>query len=343
MSGGVDSSVAASLLIDQGHDVSGVTLRLWGGSSDSGCCSVEDVTDAALVAASLGIDHHVFNLTEEFQRYVVDPYVTDHLEGRTPNPCIECNRHLKFDELLVSARRLGFDALATGHHARIVRRGDVSSLVRGEDPAKDQSYVLSMLTQEQLGFLLLPVGELTKAEVRDYAHAHGLRTAGKAESQDVCFIQSRGGRSEFLTDRATLTPGEVVDAASGDVIGHVAAVELMTVGQKQGLGLDSAGRRRVVISSSPKAGTVVVTSDEEAQVDEIAFDETTLTWTEDPLAIGEEVMVQMRSHGAAIRARFEEGCLKLSDAVAPVAPGQTAAIYDATHPEVVRGSARVVA
>ena len=197
MSGGVDSSVAAALLVERGHEVVGATLKLWGGPSDSGCCSVADVDDARRVAQQLGIEHHVFNLTEEFDRHVVAPYVGEHARGRTPNPCIECNRSMKFDRLLGRADRLGFDRLATGHHARVTRSDDagVWRLRRGADAAKDQSYVLSMLGQDALCRVEFPVGDMTKDEVRAHAHRLGLRTAAKPDSQDVCFIREwRGAR-----------------------------------------------------------------------------------------------------------------------------------------------------
>src|SRR6202453_3971627 len=199
MSGGVDSSVAAGRLIEEGYDVVGATLKLWGGVSDSGCCSVADVDDARRVAQQLGIEHHVFNLTEEFDRHVVMPYVEAHAEGRTPNPCIECNRSIKFDRLLERSDRLGFDRLATGPPAR-VGRGRSFRLRRGADPDKDQSYVLSMLGQPELARVVFPVGEMTKPEVRSHAARLGLRTAGKPDSQDVCFIGSVEGRQGFLAD-----------------------------------------------------------------------------------------------------------------------------------------------
>ena len=203
MSGGVDSSVAAALLLDAGHDVTGVTLRLWGGETESGCCSVSDVEDARRVAAQLGIPHYVFNLSEEFERAVVDGYVDAYASGRTPNPCVECNRSIKFGALLERADALGFDAVATGHHARIVERADGSlALARGADRAKDQSYVLYMLGQRELARTLLPVGDLTKADVRARAAALGLRTATKPESMDVCFVR-REDRRAFVRARAT--------------------------------------------------------------------------------------------------------------------------------------------
>src|ERR1700739_4709868 len=165
MSGGVDSSVTAALLVAGGDEVVGATMKLWGGPSDTGCCSVADVDDARRVAQQLGIPHHVFNFSEEFGQRVVDQYVSEHAAGRTPNPCIECNRHLKFDRLLERATRLGVDAIATGHHARVERdEAGTWRLRRGVDPAKDQSYVLHMLDQERLRRTLLPIGGLTKAE-----------------------------------------------------------------------------------------------------------------------------------------------------------------------------------
>src|ERR1700722_894796 len=205
MSGGVDSSVAAALLVEEGHDVVGATLKLWGGPSDSVCCSVADVDDARRVAQQLGIEHHVFNLTEAFDRHVVAPYVEAHAEGRTPNPCIECNRSIKFDRLLARSDRLGFDRLATGHHARVTR-GARLRLRRGADFDKEQSYVLSMLGQAELGRVLFPVGEMTKSDVRAHARRLGLRTAAKPDSQDVCFISSVEGRQGFLAGKLDFPP-----------------------------------------------------------------------------------------------------------------------------------------
>ena len=211
MSGGVDSSVAAARLLAQGHEVTGVTLKLWGGDSDSGCCSVADVEDARRVAQQLDLAHYVFNLTEEFDGRVVDPYVAAYAAGRTPNPCVECNRSIKWGLLLERCRAMGFDALATGHHARVERDDAGRSWIRrGADPAKDQSYVLSVLPGDAVGDTLLPVGDLTKAEVRERAASLGLRTATKAESMDVCFIR-RDERGSFLQDRLPAAPGVVVD------------------------------------------------------------------------------------------------------------------------------------
>lgn len=184
MSGGVDSSVAAALLQQAGHEVVGVTMKLWGGPSDTGCCAVSDVDDARRVADRLGIEHHVFNFGDDFERDVVEPYVADHAAGRTPNPCIECNRHLKFDRLFRRADALGFATVATGHHARVVATADGPRLARGADAAKDQSYVLHVLDESVLSRLILPLGAMTKADVRRIAADLDLRTAHKPESQD---------------------------------------------------------------------------------------------------------------------------------------------------------------
>ena len=191
MSGGVDSSVAVALLLDAGHEVTGVTLRLWGGETDSGCCSVGDVEDARRVAAQLGVPHYVFNLSEEFEAAVVAPYAAAYAGGTTPNPCVECNRSIKFGLLLERADALGFDALATGHHARVLRDDDgIMRLRRGVDAGKDQSYVLYMLGQSELDRTLLPIGEITKAEVREHAGVAGL-TVGQRRGLGVALGEPR--------------------------------------------------------------------------------------------------------------------------------------------------------
>ena len=325
MSGGVDSSVAARLLREAGHDVVGATMKLWGGASDSGCCSVADVEDARRVAQQLGLDHHVFNFTADFDRHVVDPYVEAHAAGRTPNPCIECNRHLKFDRFIKRAEQLGFDAVATGHHARVEQRGEGCVLRRGADVAKDQSYVLSMLTQHELSRTLLPVGELTKDEVRRIAGEAGLRTATKPDSQDVCFITaSGGGREAFLGTRIPFTPGRIVARAGGEELGTVPAVELVTVGQRRGLG-SAVGRRVYALEVDVAAGTVIVGDDEDLIVGRIALE--SVTWTGEPVRPNQPVLAQASAHGRPFGATWDGSGL-LVDGVRRVAPGQTVALYD---------------
>lgn len=303
MSGGVDSSVAAALLVEQGHDVTGVTLKLWGGESDSGCCSVSDVEDARRVAQQLGIDHHVFNFGDEFLEHVVDPYVADYQAGRTPNPCVECNRHIKFDKLLRRADALGFEQIATGHHARVVTTEDgVFRLARGADEAKDQSYVLHMLGQDQLARLMLPVGDITKDQVRELAGRLGLRTADKPDSQDVCFIHSDGGREKFLGDRIPLSDAAIVDS-DGQVVGHTTAVQLVTIGQRKGLGLAGNAERNYVVDIDPAGQRVTVGPREQTRTDLTAISD--VAWTSVP--IEGEVMVQAAAHGRRQAAIVERG------------------------------------
>ncbi len=322
MSGGVDSSVAAALLLDAGHEVVGVTMRLWGGESDTGCCSVSEVDDARRVAHRLGIDHHVFNLGDDFDRYVVEPYVADHAAGRTPNPCVECNRHLKFDKLLRRADALGFDAVATGHHARRVRDGDRWRVARGVDAAKDQSYVLSMLTQRELERTWLPVGELTKAEVRARAAAMDLPTAAKPDSQDVCFITRAAGREDFLRRRIPLHPAEVLDTA-GTVVGAVDAVELVTIGQRKGLDLAGGDARRYVVDVDVAARVVTVGSVDDLLQREVRIRD--LVWSAEP-AEG-PVFVQVSAHGEVAPARLTGDLLRWDMPHKRVAPGQSVVFY----------------
>ena len=344
MSGGVDSSVAAALLVEQGHDVVGATLKLWGGDSDSGCCSVADVEDARRVAQQLGIDHHVFNLTEEFDHHVVAPYVAEHARGRTPNPCIECNRSLKFDRLLGRAERLGFDRLATGHHARVAGcSGNILQLRRGADPLKDQSYVLSMLGQDALARVLFPVGDLTKAEVRAQAHRLGLRTAAKPDSQDVCFIGSAEGRQGFLTGRMELHRADVVDT-EGRPAGSVDAVELVTVGQRRGMGHGSDGRRRYVTHVDVESRRVTVGPAEDVVRSAVVLAGPSLTWVDRPLAPGARAVAQVSAHGRPVPCTVDTAggdtdvVVRFDDPQRPVAPGQTVALYDALDPDAVVGA-----
>ncbi|MGH9222669.1 MAG: tRNA 2-thiouridine(34) synthase MnmA [Acidimicrobiales bacterium] len=325
MSGGVDSSVAAALLLEQGHDVTGVTLKLWENPGDGGCCSVAEIEDARRVAQQLGIDHWVFGFTEEFEARVVGPYADAHAAGLTPNPCIECNRHLKFGKLLQRARQLGFDAVATGHHAR--RRTDAATgrhlLLRGADPAKDQSYVLYVLGQAELGRCLFPVGDLTKAEVRGKARALGLRTADKPDSQEVCFVATSGGREAFLSGRIGLRPGRVVDTA-GRAVGQVHAVELVTVGQRRGLGT-GGGERRFALQVDRSAATVTVGPLSDLLVDRIGV--TGLTWVGGEAPGAGPVGVQGSAHGRPVPGRLDGGTVVLDQPHRRVAPGQSVVFY----------------
>jgi tRNA-specific 2-thiouridylase len=327
MSGGVDSSVAAALLLDHGHHVVGATMKLWGGESDSGCCSVADVEDARRVAQQLGITHYVFNFGDDFGTRVVGHYLDAHRRGDTPNPCIECNRHLKFDRFLRRARQLGFGAVATGHHARVLERPDgTRRIARGADAAKDQSYVLHMLGQEQLARILLPIGELTKAEVRHVAASRGLRTAAKRDSQDVCFITS-GGREAFLGSRIPLRSGVLVDRASGQEVGTVPAVELVTVGQRRGIGsAGGAGPRRYAVDVDAARGTVTVGSADDLLVERVPVTDT--AWATGPPAPGSAVHVQGSAHGRAVPATWDGAGVCFDRPQRRIAPGQSVVLYD---------------
>lgn len=320
MSGGVDSSVAAALLKEQGHEVTGVTLKLWGGESDSGCCSVGDVEDARRVAAQLGIPHYVFNFSEMFESHVVDPYVEAYAAGTTPNPCVECNRTMKWGRAFDRARQLGFDCVATGHHARVVETPDGLALGRGADASKDQSYVLYMLGSEELAHTMLPVGEMTKTDVRAHAARLGLRTATKRESMDVCFIK-RGGREAFLGARIARRPGAIVDTA-GAVLGAHDGVDAFTIGQRRGLGV-AAGERRYVVDIAANEGTVVVGERDALLRDRLRLRDVQLT--REPPA---KMLVQTRAHGRPVHARLEGDDIVFAEPQPRVAPGQVVACYD---------------
>jgi tRNA-specific 2-thiouridylase len=310
-------------------------MKLWGGPSDSGCCSVSDVDDARRVAQQLGVVHHVFNFSEDFDAHVVQPYVGEHAAGRTPNPCVECNRHIKFDRFVQRAVQLGFDAVATGHHAR-VSGGPVGScagsgvsggrvLRRGVDAAKDQSYVLYMLGQDVLGRLLLPIGSLTKAAVRQVATDLGLRTAAKPDSQDVCFISRTGGREAFLGSRIPFTPGTVFDR--GEAVGSVPAVELVTLGQRRGF---SRGPERRYVTAIVE-NRIELGSSEDLLVDRIRL--AGLAWVDGPPAADEDLEVQTSAHGQPVPARWRPGEapaggeVQLGSPVRRVAPGQSVVLY----------------
>lgn len=282
MSGGVDSTVAAALLAEAGYEVVGVTMRLWTiprpeeFRGRQQCCSVEDIDDARRAAGQLGIRHYVLNFEEEFRRFVVDPFVAEYAAGRTPNPCIRCNEHIKFRVLLERAEALGADYLATGHYARVVhgKEGEPHRLLRGRDTAKDQSYVLYMLGQRELARLLLPIGEYTKAEVRAQARRLGLDVADKPDSVEICFVPGNDYR-RFVAERVELRPGPIVEG-DGRVVGRHEGVAGYTIGQRRGLGVVE-GERRYVTAIDAVANVVVVGPEEELYRDTVEIGE--VRWT----------------------------------------------------------------
>ena len=264
MSGGVDSSVAALLMLEAGCECIGATMRLYGGqavSPEGGktCCSLDDVEDARAVAHRLGIRHYVFNFTDEFQRQVMDKFVDTYYQGGTPNPCIDCNRYLKFGKLLQRAQELGCDWVVSGHYARVERDGATGRylLKRAADRAKDQTYFLACLTQEQLSRTQFPLGALTKEQVRRIAEEHGFVNARKHDSQDICFVPG-GDYTAFLreyTGKAS-EPGDFINL-QGEVVGRHRGTVCYTIGQRKGLGL-SMGEPVYVCGKDMAAGTVTV-------------------------------------------------------------------------------------
>ncbi len=341
MSGGVDSSVAVALLRDAGHQVEGATMKLWGGESDSGCCSISDVEDARRVAAQLGVPHHVFNFTQDFESQVVSHYVSSHRDGLVPNPCIECNRSIKFDVFLDRAIRVGFDAIATGHYAKVEQDGPQFRLRRAHDMTKDQSYVLSVLNQRALSRVLLPLGDLAKTEVREMARSLGLRTSEKPDSQDVCFITSKGGRKEFMEARVQLTKGVLIDAQTRTPIGETDSLELLTVGQRKGIssGVSSVKTptRRFVTEIDLHNKIATVGSYEDLLTDQVKLGPP--TWTGEPIEQGQLVLMQFSAHGLAVPARWIGDHVVLDHEIRKPAPGQTAAIY---QDDYVAGSATII-
>ena len=264
MSGGVDSSAAAVLLRQQGYSCDGAMLRLYNGEVEGTCCSADDAADARSVAYGLGMKFYVFNETERFARDVMDRFVAEYCAGRTPNPCIDCNRCLKFGALLERALLLGYDYLATGHYAR-VKLDEASGkyrLLRGRDRSKDQSYVLYQLSQHQLAHLLLPVGEYDKPSIRRSARQAGLINADKSDSQDICFVPD-GDYTRFLQEYGgvKMIPGDFVDRA-GHVLGRHKGLPCYTTGQRKGLGV-SAGKHVYVLRKNAQDNTILLGDNEE--------------------------------------------------------------------------------
>ncbi|MHB8512324.1 MAG: tRNA 2-thiouridine(34) synthase MnmA [Actinomycetota bacterium] len=332
MSGGVDSSVAAALLRQQGHDVTGVHLKLAPETKSNdgrvhGCCSVEDADDARRVAQVLDIPFYVWNLAEAFDRAVIDDFVSEYQKGRTPNPCVRCNETVKFGLVLERGLSMGFDYVATGHYA-IATHEDRSRLFRSSDEAKDQSYVLSSIGYESLQRALFPVGAMTKAQTRAVADEFSLRTANKPESYEICFVPDTA--SEFV-ERAGVAskPGPILDP-SGAQIGEHRGIHAFTIGQRRGLAL-GIEERRYVLDVDASANAIVVGPEELLAKSRIQANR--MRWFHEPPAVGAAVSVQIRAHGSAIPAHIaqadrESMAVKLERSERGVAPGQLIAVYD---------------
>ncbi len=328
MSGGVDSSVATALMVEEGHDVTGVTMKMWSGPNGeaptAGCCTVSDAEDARRVAGQLDIPYYVLDYTEHFSTGVIDHFVDDYRHGRTPNPCVECNRTVKFDRLLSHAVELGCDLVVTGHYARTEKVGSHWRLYRGGDADKDQSYVLSMLGQDELGVSRFPVGHLDKSETRGVAAGLGLRTANKPESMDICFVGKRDYR-EFLRTAApdVFTPGRIVDGEGTDLGSHD-GIAGFTIGQRRGLGV-SVGEPRFVNDIDPTTATVTLGRREDLLVTGVEIDDATAV---DGGVVSGRVLAQYRAHGWAVVATVSAGSVIFDEPQEAIAAGQTIAFYD---------------
>lgn len=351
MSGGVDSSVAAALLVEQGHRVIGVTMKTFCYSDDGGghgktCCGLDGIMDARRVADALGIPHYVFDVEREFTRDVIDDFVAEYAAGRTPNPCVRCNGNTKFRDLLRRGRMLGCDAIATGHYARMGTDGaGAPVLMRGLDERKDQAYFLWSLPPEMLPQLLFPLGELTKPEVRDRARALGLATAEKPESMEICFVPT-GDYVDVLEarlggDHAALAPGRLV-TPQGEVIGEHEGYARYTVGQRRGLG----GGRSLplyVLGTRPERREVVVGSLEELHRPSVEIGE--LNWLATPPRPGDRIQVQIRHRAPAVPATVASVtdasvALAFETPQRAVSPGQSAVMF---RDALVLGGGRIAA
>jgi tRNA-specific 2-thiouridylase len=352
MSGGVDSAVAAARSAEAGHDVTGVHLALSANpqsyrSGARGCCTLEDARDARRAADVIGIPFYVWDLAERFHRDVVRDFVDEYAAGRTPNPCLRCNEKIKFAAVLDRAVALGFDAVCTGHHARLRPAPPAPPprrLARSADQAKDQSYVLAVLTGEQLGRAMFPLGDSTKDQVRREAAARGLHNADKPDSHDVCFIPD-GDTRKFLRGQLTEVPGPIVDA-DGSVLGSHDSVFGYTIGQRRGLRIARPapdGKPRYVLDIEPVSGTLTVGPAEALDVTEI--EAASPVWSGCPPSAGPlDCLVQLRAHGDAIPATCwpADGGLRirLHQPARGVASGQAAVLY---HDDTVLGSATITA
>ena len=344
MSGGVDSSVAAALLAREGHEVIGLSMQLYDHSAPAAdgevrfgsCCTIDDLHDARRVAASIGIPHYIVNFERQFQETVVSNFVSEYTRGRTPIPCVHCNGDLKFATLAARAQALGADVVATGHYARVERGGGAAVLKRGVDPAKDQSYFLFTLTQEQLSHAMFPVGALDKAAVRSLAQELGLAVADKPDSHEICFV-SDGDHAGFLESHGAAATSGAIRDISGRVVGTHEGVHRFTVGQRKGLGLSSPVRLYVV-GIDAEQGAVTVGPREALERTELTA--SGVNWIGGtPPAAGTRVTAQIRyrhrdAAAAVTPLAGDRLSLIFDEPQHAVAPGQAVVLYDG---EVVLG------
>ena len=340
LSGGVDSAVAAARAVDSGHDVTGVHLALSSTpqarrSGARGCCSLEDSRDARRVADELGIPYYVWDVSDRFKEDVVDDFLAEYAAGRTPNPCLRCNEKIKFAAVLERAVALGFDAVCTGHYARLVDGPRGRELHRAVDENKDQSYVLAVLSEAQLARSMFPLGDSTKDKVREEAASRGFLVAEKPDSHDICFIPS-GDTAGFLKEHLGQVPGDIVDAETGAVVGAHDGAHTFTVGQRRGLhlgGPGSDGGRRYVVDINTSSGAVLVGPPRLLEVNQLEGSKPIWCGPQAPLPA--DYSVQVRAHGERVPATvFQDGQTIIASFAQPlrgVATGQAMVVYDGTR------------
>lgn len=350
MSGGVDSSLTAALLVREGYDVIGVTMRLsddsrdFDAEADRGCCSLSAVDDARRVADTIGIPHYVMNFRDMFQTTVIDYFVDEYAQGRTPNPCIACNRYVKFEGLLQRSLELGAEFVATGHYARIEQDKNTGRYVlrKGTDDTKDQSYALYHLNQKTLHHFMMPLGNYSKVETRKMAAEFNLSVANKPDSQEICFVPNDDYKA-YLEDKVprALAPGNIVDL-SGKVIGKHKGVPLYTIGQRKGLGI-AAKNPLYVVGLDMKKNQVIVGSNEDVFAKELIA--TDLNWItidtlQEPLKVSAKIRYGAKE-GEALITPLADGVVKVTfnEMQRAITPGQSVVFYDG---DVVVGGGSII-
>lgn len=348
LSGGVDSAVAAARAVDAGHDVTAVHLALSRNPQSHrtgarGCCTIEDSNDAFRAADMLGAPFYVWDLSSEFQEKVIEDFISEYAAGRTPNPCLRCNESIKFEAVLERAMALGFDAVCTGHYAQVFQGPSGPELHRAIDPLKDQSYVLGVLTAEQIAHSMFPLGNSTKVEVRAEAQRRGILVAAKPDSHDICFIPD-GDTAGWLSRQIESVPGEVIDVETGNKVGTHAGAHAFTVGQRRGLALGNPtgdGDRRYVVDVDVSKNLVMIGPPVLLEIDLIEAIKP--RWAGELPANGDRIHVQIRAHSDALPATVylnDENMvtIQLDAALRGLAAGQAAVMYAGTR---VIGSATV--